>query len=377
MFTKRVLPIAALLAALYPIAGAAADDADLKSLREELKTLRDTYQQRIDALEKRLSDAEAKSDKAADAAARADRAALAAGQRQSGENAFNPAISLILSGMYSNLGQDPQATPYRIAGFIPSNGDVAPTPRSFNLGESELAFSANVDQVFRGQLTVSLPPGRRLADGRGRLHPDARPGPGLHAQGRTLPLRHRLHERTACPRLGLRRRAAAYKALLGGQMKQRRRAAEVAGARPTLLGRVRRRGRPRRRLSRPPTATRTAPRPARCSPTSAATSASPTAGAPDCRLLGTSPRDRTYDDIDAPATSSRTMRSPATAGPGSPTASGNGRPNGNDSQEHSLIVQGEYFRRREDGTLGLATSAAPTSPATTVPAQSGCYAQAV
>ncbi len=76
--------------------------------------------------------------------------------RQAAENAFNPSISLILQGTAARSSQDPED--YRIDGFVPSGGEVAPAPRSFSLGESELIISANIDPYFRGQLTAALTP---------------------------------------------------------------------------------------------------------------------------------------------------------------------------------------------------------------------------
>ena len=99
--------------------------------REEVKIL----QQRVDELERRMQEAPA---------------------RQQSENAFNPAVSAILNGVYSNLSQDPNS--YRINGFVPTMGDVAPPRRGFSLGESELGLSANVDHLFRGTLIASITP---------------------------------------------------------------------------------------------------------------------------------------------------------------------------------------------------------------------------
>jgi hypothetical protein len=115
---------AALAAAVFP---AHAQDAT----REDVKIL----QQRVDDLERRMQEAPA---------------------RQQSENAFNPAVSAILNGVYSNLSQDPNN--YRINGFVPTMGDVAPPRRGFSLGESELGISANVDHLFRGTLIAAIQP---------------------------------------------------------------------------------------------------------------------------------------------------------------------------------------------------------------------------
>ena len=73
-----------------------------------------------------------------------------------GESAFNPGISLILNGTYANLSQDPNG--FRIDGFVPTLGEVGPPNRGLSLGESELVISANVDHYFRGTMIVALTP---------------------------------------------------------------------------------------------------------------------------------------------------------------------------------------------------------------------------
>ena len=160
----RLLPLAAALAWLP--AAHAADANDLKELRAQLRQLRDTYESRISALEKRLADAEKSAGRAEQSAAQAQETAQAAAAapvasapavaETSSESAFNPAMSLILAGNYTRLSRDP--ADYRIGGFVPSLGEVAPAARSFSLGESELAISANIDHLFRGQFTASVAP---------------------------------------------------------------------------------------------------------------------------------------------------------------------------------------------------------------------------
>jgi hypothetical protein len=70
---------------------------------------------------------------------------------------FNPAVSLILSGIYSNLSQDP--ADYRITGFpVASGTEIGPGQRGFSLAESELGVYANIDPYFYGGLNYSLHP---------------------------------------------------------------------------------------------------------------------------------------------------------------------------------------------------------------------------
>lgn len=69
------------------------------------------------------------------------------------ESAFNPAFSLILSGTYGSLQQDP-ATPATGFAMNPNPGHE----QGFNLGESEMGISANIDPQFRGAATLALDP---------------------------------------------------------------------------------------------------------------------------------------------------------------------------------------------------------------------------
>ena len=125
----------ALAMAVFP---AQAQDA----VRDELRQLRE----RIQELERRIQESESKS------------AAPAAqpGARPGGTNVFNPDISIILQGTAARSSLDPST--YQITGFAPSGGEVAPPRRGFSLGESELFITSNIDPYFRGQLVASLTP---------------------------------------------------------------------------------------------------------------------------------------------------------------------------------------------------------------------------
>src|SRR5438477_8749806 len=109
-----------------------------QDVREELRQL----QQRIQQLEKRLQETE--------------NVAAQASARPAGENAFNPAVSLILQGTAARSSLDPNT--YQITGFAPTGGEVGPARRGLSLGESELVVAANIDPYFRAQLVASLTP---------------------------------------------------------------------------------------------------------------------------------------------------------------------------------------------------------------------------
>ncbi|OWW20691.1 hypothetical protein [Noviherbaspirillum denitrificans] len=148
---KRSVLVAALSAAFNP--SYAAGDGDLEKLREEIRQLRQDYESRIQALEQRLQAAQAPAAQAP--AAQAPAAQVAPAPVAGAATGFNPDISAVLTGTYANLSQDPNR--YRIQGFIPG-GEIGPGKRGFSLGESEVTLSANVDPHFSGQLTFSLSP---------------------------------------------------------------------------------------------------------------------------------------------------------------------------------------------------------------------------
>ena len=137
-----------------------AQDAELAKLRDEVRQLKQAYESRLQALEQRLQEAEAKAGKAETSAARAETTAADAGRRPAGESAFNPAVSMILQGTLAGSSSDPAT--YRISGFVPSGGEVSPPKRGLSLAESELIVSASIDPYFRGQLTAVLTPDNKL-----------------------------------------------------------------------------------------------------------------------------------------------------------------------------------------------------------------------
>ena len=146
---------AAVLALLVAQSAYAAGDPEIDKIREEIKQLKSSYESRIDALEKRLKDAEDKATAAQQAAAQAAAApAPVPAAPASSIAAFNPALSVVLQGSYANLSSDPMHS--QIYNFLPSGADV--NKRGFSLGESELAMYANVDDKFYGNLIASLKP---------------------------------------------------------------------------------------------------------------------------------------------------------------------------------------------------------------------------
>jgi hypothetical protein len=123
---------------------------ELQTLRQELTALRADYETRLQALESRLQAAENSSVQAA-----APSASSAQNAATGGANAFNPAMSLILSGGYTRTSVDPQS--FHIAGFqLPTHAEAGPGSRGFSLAESELGLAANIDPWLRGAANIAL-----------------------------------------------------------------------------------------------------------------------------------------------------------------------------------------------------------------------------
>ena len=156
MFSKttRIATLAALSLSL-PLSAVAASDAEIAELRGQFRQLKDGYEAKIQALELRLKQLESgprtEVSPAAMSAPTVESAPVV--NRVTGEGAFNPAISVVLNGAYGNFSKDPAS--YAISGFVPAN-NVSPGTRGLSLRESEVAIAANIDPDFRGNLLLSF-----------------------------------------------------------------------------------------------------------------------------------------------------------------------------------------------------------------------------
>jgi len=132
-FVRTVLVCAALLD-MAVARGATEIDALNKKL--------DDYEKRIESLERR--DAES---------GRATGGAVEYSRRKTTNNLFNPAISVIIDGVYADYKNEPDD--YRIHGFALA-GEAELAPEGFSLGHSEIVFSSNIDDKFYGQFTLAI-----------------------------------------------------------------------------------------------------------------------------------------------------------------------------------------------------------------------------
>jgi hypothetical protein len=159
MSKRKFVAMAVAMALASPALAQAATDAELAQIREQIRQLKESYEARVQTLEKRLQEMEAAGARAdANANASASAARVEPPPQPSGraasESAFNPAVSLVLAGAYGNLSQDPAH--YAITGFVPANNGVSPGTRGTSLKESELSIAANVDPYFRGSMLLSV-----------------------------------------------------------------------------------------------------------------------------------------------------------------------------------------------------------------------------
>ena len=351
MLKKNALALAVAVAlGLTHEAGAQTQD-ELRDLREQVKQL-----------DKRVSEAE--------------QAAAQATNRPAGENALNPAVSLILNGIYGNLSQDP--TGFKINGFVPTGGDVAPPDRGLSLGESELAIAANADQIFRGTAIFSISSDNQIEAEEAYIQTLALSNGFTVKAGRffsSVGYQNQIHAHawdfTDAP--------LANKVFLGNQLSDD--GVQLKWVAPTELyfdlgvevGRGRNfpagpeGGRNKNGFGSSNFFT-----------TLGGDFGTGTAWQASLSYLTTSPQDRTYDDVDStgtPVTNSFTGTSKLWTLGGILKWAPNFNPT-----ERNLKVQGEYFQRRENGNLVFDTAAATAGGTRTggyESTQSGWYLQGV
>ena len=112
--------------------------ADIDELNKKL----DEYEQRIELLERK--DAETGRDRSGSSDY---------SRRKTTSNQFNPAISVIIDGVFASYSNDPED--YRIPGFA-LGGEAELVPEGISLGHSEIVFSNNIDDKFYGQFTLAI-----------------------------------------------------------------------------------------------------------------------------------------------------------------------------------------------------------------------------
>ena len=129
-----------------PAGGQSNTEPTAAELSEQIQALKREYEARIGALEAQLSVMES-NEQDADR----ERASPARAARPASDNAFNPAIGVVLNGMASAYSADE----FEIHGFQTGH-ESERAAEGLSLGHSEIAISSNVDDKFRGNLTLGL-----------------------------------------------------------------------------------------------------------------------------------------------------------------------------------------------------------------------------
>ncbi|PHS24828.1 MAG: hypothetical protein COA83_07150 [Methylophaga sp.] len=121
---------------------------DVSDLKKEIDQLRADYESRINQLEQRLIQTENNSK-----TYQTDPVKAVPTIQNASNNNFNPAISMVLNGQFSDYRRDSED--YQLDGFsLQGEGGLA--TEGFSLGESEIILSASIDQLLFGQATIAL-----------------------------------------------------------------------------------------------------------------------------------------------------------------------------------------------------------------------------
>ncbi len=140
---KKNILFAAAISCMAPLCHAETPQ-DIAQLKQQLKDIQQNYKKQIQSLEDRIEELESQQVN--------NQPAPAPVQEQSRPNAFNPAIALILEGRYQTFRKDlGDSIPGFSVGSEAGNGD-----QGFSLGESELNLQASIDDLYYGNLTLSL-----------------------------------------------------------------------------------------------------------------------------------------------------------------------------------------------------------------------------
>jgi hypothetical protein len=144
----RYLLITNLILFLTLLSGTSAlavSDQDIKALKNEIQNLKQAYESRITELENKLRDLEASKKEET-----ASIPSSMSGRKIYG-NEFNPSIGVILNGQYRSFSEDES----EIAGFTFGHEGERGS-EGFSVEHTELNFSANADDKFFGSVTAAI-----------------------------------------------------------------------------------------------------------------------------------------------------------------------------------------------------------------------------
>ncbi len=155
---RAAVAVALAIYACLPVGVQASSAQDLAEVRQMIQQLKQQYETRIEALEARVRIAEQKAASAQQTATRSETQVSAVANQvsastKSGDNSFNPAISFVLQGGAATYSLDPDD--YHMDG-LPLGGEAGLHQEGLSLWEAEMTASANIDNMFYGQTTIGL-----------------------------------------------------------------------------------------------------------------------------------------------------------------------------------------------------------------------------
>ena len=126
----------------------AESNKDIDVLRAEIQNMKQVYEKRIADMEEKLLRVEKKRDQSS---VSTEKKTPITSNRRILSNSFNPSVGLILNGTYSNFSSGSSEIPGFGIGEEGERGKEGPA-----IGESEMNFSASVDDKFYGSLTSAI-----------------------------------------------------------------------------------------------------------------------------------------------------------------------------------------------------------------------------
>jgi len=155
--SKGLILAASVAVVFSTLPALAATDASLQSLRAEIQAMKQVYERKIDRLEKKVANLEAIQSQTAGKATAIEPTSNnlitspATSKRRVNDNIFNPEIGIILQGQYQSFSERTGEFSGFAVGEEAERGN-----EGFAIDETELNFSANIDDKFRGNATIAL-----------------------------------------------------------------------------------------------------------------------------------------------------------------------------------------------------------------------------
>ena len=154
--SKKLLLAASVASILTASPAMAADDVNLQTLQAEIQAMRDAYESKIEQLEQKVETLSTQQNQTAAKVTSIEPAAgetlpPATSKRRVSDNSFNPEIGVVFQGKYNSFSENES----EFAGFAIGE-EAERSDEGFTLDETEINFSASVDNLFKGAATIAI-----------------------------------------------------------------------------------------------------------------------------------------------------------------------------------------------------------------------------